>query len=514
MSIDCRFYEVLDAQPVCRVVAAITALPLTECHVNDSACKFCLGCGVTPQTPNVVTASMSISAARRTGGPSANEAMHARMKPFLRQLAPAPQPLTMWQRATSAAGVMAGTAWNAATTGQVFVSNEIRRERFAICEACEHFSAGNCALCGCSCNVQNSLSNKLAHADSECPIKKWGKAKPESIAPRSRVLPYRAVEEPPVVYVPGVPIDVHFDHGLGDCCQFALLAQLYIRRGMQVRISGSEDKAAVYKLAGLPSVERSVARHHKWPHTAMFNQPDTVRDGHGNKTYGNLNAAPLPVIGDVDELWEELATIRLNGEAIYEPGFEAEAARFLADLPRPIVLLHSVGLHSSGLKSIPDDTTAALYRELLNGMPGSLVLLDWRHVVPKMDHPRIKHLYDDWGHISLTELWHLMKQADMMIGVDSGPLHFAAFADLPTLGVFHGYHPSSVTLPRPDVLNMAPDRYHAVNVAKRKRWGIVEYPGDMPTAKDIATHALRMLATMKDGTRIDVRQVINTAWGE
>ncbi len=108
-----------------------------------------------------------------------------------------PKRMSLMQRAATAVRVIGTTAINAATGKRAFVSGEVRAERFAICQACEHFSRGNCQLCSCSCNKSSQLTNKLAHASSECPVKKWG---PVAVAKRGP----RSTKFPPLI---GVPID-------------------------------------------------------------------------------------------------------------------------------------------------------------------------------------------------------------------------------------------------------------------------------------------------------------------
>lgn len=78
----CEYHSTIDGQSVCRIVAELTDLPLRICHTNDSACEFCLQCGVAPQAPNRVTASMSVHAGilagEALGGP-----ITKRMSPHL-----------------------------------------------------------------------------------------------------------------------------------------------------------------------------------------------------------------------------------------------------------------------------------------------------------------------------------------------------------------------------------------------------------------------------------------------
>lgn len=50
-------------------------------------------------------------------------------------------------------------------------------QRFSICKQCEEFNSTKmeCSICGCNINTKKIFMNKLAWADQECPIGKWGK---------------------------------------------------------------------------------------------------------------------------------------------------------------------------------------------------------------------------------------------------------------------------------------------------------------------------------------------------
>lgn len=289
---------------------------------------------------------------------------------------------------------------------------------------------------------------------------------------------------------------VWFDHGLGDCAQFATLLQLYKRRGWDVAVHHEDNKEPLWRAAGLPSIPLDdTVPQHDWFYPADFNRPGTSLDGAGSKLFGNLNRTPLPSLGEPSALWEELCDIEVDGGSLATPELWAETDRFLANLPRPIVLVHTRGSNFAEEKSLSDDTTRQLYRHLLNGMEGSLVLLDWDDRVPRLPSARVRHLKDDWGHISLDRLYCLMERCHLLIGIDSGPFHFAKFSKIPALGVFHHFYPSCVCLPRTQSVHMTRScpGYRAANIPRRKRWNIVEYTDDMPTAGEIASHALRML---------------------
>lgn len=51
-------------------------------------------------------------------------------------------------------------------------------ERFAICsQTCDMYNKkdSTCMVCGCNVNQKKIFLNKLAWADQECPIGKWGR---------------------------------------------------------------------------------------------------------------------------------------------------------------------------------------------------------------------------------------------------------------------------------------------------------------------------------------------------
>ncbi len=102
---------------------------------------------------------------------------------------------------------------------------------------------------------------------------------------------------------------------------------------------------------------------------------------------------------------------------------------------------------------MPDHLCLSLYEGLLDAAGSSLVLLDWDYRVPRPAAGRIRHLKADWGHIGLEPIAALMQYADLLIGVDFGPLHDASLIPgLRTLGLwtakFRGTSPSDPTATR------------------------------------------------------------------
>lgn len=295
-------------------------------------------------------------------------------------------------------------------------------------------------------------------------------------------------------------VQVWFDHGLGDCVHFAQIMQLYRRRNYIVALHYEHNKADMFRAAGFPRCELNgdATPYHSFIYDSDFNRPTPECDSSGNKTAFNATYAPLPQIGQREQLWEELVAIdeRRRVAEFIEPKIRDEVRQFLSTLPRPIILLHSQGTNFPESKNLPHDTTCELYERLLEGSSAGIVLLDWDwRVPPPPDNGRFRHIARDFGHASTAQLIALIDEAALLIGVDSGPLHTALLTDTPVLGVLHQLYPSCVTLPRAQSAFMTRnfDNYRPVNYARRKRWSILEYAGQMPTAEEIARHALRML---------------------
>jgi len=71
-----------------------------------------------------------------------------------------------------------------AIAGNPVVTEEVLQERLKICQGCELFKrnqnevGGVCTHENCGCNIKDNLTylNKIAWADQQCPIGKWGKS--------------------------------------------------------------------------------------------------------------------------------------------------------------------------------------------------------------------------------------------------------------------------------------------------------------------------------------------------
>ncbi len=293
-----------------------------------------------------------------------------------------------------------------------------------------------------------------------------------------------------------VEIGTLFNGGFGDWCHFAHICHLYTKRGVRVRAAGAyyEPLMRATGMALVPDDAPGLAGCH-FDYQSDFNQPRNDPPWSGSHIVRQLNRAPFPFLGPVPEVWAELAALDLSGTVtdLLTADHRAAAREFLQGMPRPVVLFHPLGLTSQHLKNFPVQTAHDVLTVLPERFPGTLVIIDPDRRVLRTPHPRVRHLGLDWGGINLYCLAALYDEAALLVGIDSGPFHFARFTRTPALGVFHGHHPSCVTLP-PRSCDTNLCRRHPVNAARREAWNLVEYAGDMPTGEEVISAILRRLS--------------------
>lgn len=291
---------------------------------------------------------------------------------------------------------------------------------------------------------------------------------------------------------------INFRHGMGDCANLAMLAALYRRHGFDIRVCGEDNKRFIWQAAGLDSnVRHEDATDHAWPHPAVFwNLRDA--DHEANKTAGNINADPLPTINSSrSELWRELCGIDLDATPHIGDQIHAEADRFLESLPDgPIVALHACGTNSQEAKRIDAQTQIDLQRMLVEA-GCNVIVLDYDSRAVQVGHERIRGIKPGWGHISIDRLAALLSRCGLLIGVDSGPLHFArAFCRVPLLGVYFDRGcllPHRVAIPSPRLTSLVPSALRDIwreRTAQGVGWQFADYQSDEPTATEIFAAAM------------------------
>ena len=286
-------------------------------------------------------------------------------------------------------------------------------------------------------------------------------------------------------------MSILFNHGLGDCVHMVHVLQLYKARGIEIPVHFAEDKRIIFEAGNVTYAGYEGAEHHDFSYYPDWNNP-AYPEWRSNKICANIGKGGTPDIGEPADLWDELCRVDLEDQLCISAAATIKVAGFLLNLPRPIVLLHLMGTNFPESKNLPAAEQLALYNHLLDGMDGSLVILDWDNRVARLASARIRHLLSDFGPASVDELAALITAADLLIGVDSGPFHMCKMTKTPALGLFTGHHPMCVTLPRER--NAVLTRDAVTNRPYRSRWSILQYHGNYPPPQDITRHAVRMLA--------------------
>jgi ADP-heptose:LPS heptosyltransferase len=273
-------------------------------------------------------------------------------------------------------------------------------------------------------------------------------------------------------------VALRFFHGLGDAAFFARLIPLYVRRGFEISVDCTPDKSILFRAAGA-TLCRGAELTHDWGYP-----PENVTPRHeglhlGSKPGWNLSQPPLPDIGSRDALWPEYCASEARATALIGDEQREHVRGWLHGAPRPWVLLHSKGNTAQGRKSLPDKTAAEFYLEFLDRCEGTLILLDWDDRVPRLNSFRVRHLATMPRGCPTERLLALMELSDLMIGVDSGPLHVAALTDIPRIGVWMpGHYPARYSLPDRRQLNLVLSAgTEELNRYYRVPWNIVTQPG-------------------------------------
>ncbi|QDV53287.1 glycosyltransferase family 9 protein [Gimesia fumaroli] len=245
---------------------------------------------------------------------------------------------------------------------------------------------------------------------------------------------------------------VKFFHGLGDSVYFAHSLPLYAKRGHKLKIRCRPDKHILYKPTGLEIIttNQNHVQRHPWKHPPRIDQ---LHPWSNNKAGMNLSRQPMPEIGEPDELWDEYCAIQLNIEPFLSDKSRAEVRLLIEELPRPLILLHTMGNSLPRRKNISPEITVELYQQLLDRTSGTIILLDWDNRVPRTSNKRVRHLTDDLRCLNTEELLTLMTMSDLLIGIDSGPLHLTRYTNTPAIGIWTHHFPSHFTLPRERTLH-------------------------------------------------------------
>jgi ADP-heptose:LPS heptosyltransferase len=291
---------------------------------------------------------------------------------------------------------------------------------------------------------------------------------------------------------------VSFYHGLGDCSYFAPLIAMYVKRGYPIEVECTPDKSLLFEAAGATTIRSGAVATHSWGYPPGGTFSGQGQFWQGSKPGHNVSEAPLPFIGQKADLWEEYCSTKVDVTKLLPAAAFETVDRWLYKLPRPIVLLHTKGNSGQERKSLPDQIASEFYTSLLDRFDGTLILMDWDNRVPRLASGRVRHL-DNFGSCSTAVMFALMARSQLLIGIDSGPLHAAQLTEIPSVGIWMpGHYPATYTLPRRQQLNLVlRDHTKQWNKFKRIPWNIVEHPGETYDPNILADHCCSMLASPK-----------------
>lgn len=229
-------------------------------------------------------------------------------------------------------------------------------------------------------------------------------------------------------YVKRKPINTkafQFYHGIGDCCNAATLFKcLTVNTGMKFAVQCSDFMKPIFRAASIETVDFA-ALENRWLHPRYRGaiSPPWV----DNKTAHN---SPVPMTSD---LWQRLIETEVRMPSIAT-----------IDLPRPITVLHSKGATSGHWKNLPGNVETKLL-DYYAEREGTLVWLSGEPC-----HHRIRPMRPS----TIAELYDLLSMADLVIGVDSGPLHLTRMTNTPAIGCWFGMHPTAFALPCPRIRHL------------------------------------------------------------
>ena len=253
---------------------------------------------------------------------------------------------------------------------------------------------------------------------------------------------------------------VSFRHGLGDCANLALFAKMLTARGYVLDLAVDSDKEFIFSASGArvnAPVNGAVARESYSEASSI--DPNRPTDYWRYNKIGKLATggnAPWPKLGEPSQIWEELCETDCDLSSLIPLEAQMKAANILLSLPRPIILFHGKGNTSQASKNLKEDQFRPIYRAIQDAVGGTLLLLDWDDRIPRIASHTVRHVADEWGHLSIPELAALIVKSNCVVSIDSGPAHFARLFATPVVGLWHEEpcHPAVYALPSPKHVNI------------------------------------------------------------
>lgn len=286
-------------------------------------------------------------------------------------------------------------------------------------------------------------------------------------------------------------VRIAFAHGIGDATNFAHLIPLYTRRGYTVQVACRPDEAPVF-LAGGAQIITDAAPNHPWGHAPAHALVPWPQPWNRNKNGWNLfGGNPFTRLkGNPADLWREYTEVRLDFGPQVTDADRARADEMLAGARRPIIACHHRGFEWGSYRDYPDDLARDLWRRLVAETGGTVVVLDRDARAARLDHPDVRYFQYYWP----REMYEVMRRADLFIGIDSGPLNFVRFMDVPAVGIWREHYPSDYLLPRENTVHVVQSRHAQRDRYEREHWNTIVAPDEGPSPAFVAQVVGRVLA--------------------
>lgn len=282
------------------------------------------------------------------------------------------------------------------------------------------------------------------------------------------------------------PLKWHFTHGLGDCANFAHIAAMYVSRGYAVDIACAPDKAFVFADTGA-TVTQELSGHELIPYGEP--QMPTVGIAEFPWLYNKAGVACVMRAPRVEyalpDCWNSLCGVEMDLR-LHVPAETTNAVEtLLRYLPRPLVLFHTQGNTFREGKNVAPHNAERIYGAIMDAMGGTLLLMDWDNRItpgPKHRH-RWRNVQDEIGVLDVAGTVALMAACDLLVSVDSGPLHLARMTGTPVIGLSRRlyHHPCRTCLPNHlsrYIVSGAESLAVSAKVRERGAYDIVDDPAE------------------------------------
>ncbi len=263
-----------------------------------------------------------------------------------------------------------------------------------------------------------------------------------------------------------------FMHGLGDAVQFTIVLQHLAKYRPDWVID-------VYSLYGKHSAFSGLCRN------AFFDQGPRPNEADYGAVYDIAWAECRTEFKETPATKVALCLQDVFGikpdptlffySVVTTPAATATAAKYLREITNvdaqngrwPVALLHYEGNTSHDSKNVTHDVINQTCNAIIDcGI--TPVILDWDKRSPIPDNVKVfcpgagHELWGNQGTGDAGILAALIEQAELMVGIDSGPMHVAAATTTPTIAVWVKHHPIHYCDLSKNVTHLVPSDHHTL----------------------------------------------------